>query len=65
MTATPDVLRDGPVVAERPEPGAPRAYEFPSVSTERLDNGLTITNVSDSPDSFSRGHGTVRCDRPR
>src|SRR3954467_15255062 len=48
MTATPDILRDGPVVAERPQPGAPRAYEFPSVSTERLDNGLTI-HVIDLP----------------
>src|SRR4051794_36353599 len=42
MTTTPEVQRDGAVVAERPEPGAPRAYEFPAVSTVQLDNGLTI-----------------------
>ena len=33
MTTTPDIERDGPVVAERPQPGAPRPYEFPAVST--------------------------------
>src|SRR4051794_14128147 len=48
MTTTPDIERDGPVVAERPQPGAPRPYEFPAVSTTKLDNGLTI-QVIDLP----------------
>ncbi len=45
MSATVDPRRDGPVIAQRPEPGAPRAYEFPSVSGERLSNGLSILIV--------------------
>jgi predicted Zn-dependent peptidase len=45
MTTTSEVGRDGSVVAERPQPGAPRPYEFPAVSTVRLDNGLTIQVV--------------------
>src|SRR3954451_21406736 len=48
MTTTPEIERDGPVVAERPQPGAPRPYEFPAVSTVTLDNGLTI-QVIDLP----------------
>ena len=36
------------VVAERPAPGTPRPYAFPSVSQDRLDNGLTIL-VADLP----------------
>jgi zinc protease len=39
---------DGPVIAVRPEPGAPTAYTFPHVSVERLDNGLSI-QVIDLP----------------
>lgn len=40
--------RDGVVVAERPTPGTPHPYEFPSVSTTRLDNGLRVL-VADLP----------------
>lgn len=40
--------RDDPVVAERPRPGPPRAYEFPAVAMDRLSNGLTIL-VADLP----------------
>lgn len=36
------------VVAERPQPGEPRPYAFPSVGRSRLDNGLTIL-VADLP----------------
>jgi predicted Zn-dependent peptidase len=36
------------VVAERPRPGEPRPYAFPSVARSRLDNGLTIL-VADLP----------------
>ena len=36
------------VVAERPEPGEPRPYAFPSVARSQLDNGLTIL-VADLP----------------
>jgi zinc protease len=39
---------EGPVVAERPIPGAPRAYEFPAVVTDRLSNGLTVL-IADLP----------------
>jgi zinc protease len=45
MSATLDPGRDGPVVAERPKPGAPRAYEFPSVHGDRLSNGLSVLVV--------------------
>ena len=34
MSTTPEIGRDGPVVAERPQPGAPRPYEFPAVSSD-------------------------------
>ncbi len=36
------------VVAERPEPGTPRAYAFPAVARTQLDNGLTVM-VADLP----------------
>ena len=36
------------VVAERPQPGHPRPYAFPSVAQDQLDNGLTIL-VADLP----------------
>ena len=48
MTRTDGIARDGAVVAERPEPGTPRPYEFPAVATTRLTNGLTIL-VADLP----------------
>ncbi len=45
MSAAVDPVRDGPVVAERPTPGAPRAYDFPDVASRRLPNGLSILIV--------------------
>jgi predicted Zn-dependent peptidase len=45
MSASVEPLRDGPVIAERPEPGAPRSYEFPTVSEHQLSNGLTLLVV--------------------
>ena len=45
MSATVDETRDGPVVAERPAPGAPRSYEFPPVTRRQLPNGLQILIV--------------------
>jgi zinc protease len=42
VSTTVDPVRDGPVIAERPEPGAPRPYDFPSVTASRLANGLSI-----------------------
>jgi predicted Zn-dependent peptidase len=48
MSTTADPLRESPVVAERPSPGSPRAYEFPAVAMDRLPNGLTIF-VADLP----------------
>jgi zinc protease len=42
MSATLDPGRDEPVVADRPEPGPPRVYEFPSVHGQRLANGVSI-----------------------
>ena len=36
---------DGTVIAERPQPGAPRAYHFPVVTGGTLANGLTIVIV--------------------
>ena len=48
MSTTLDPQRDGSVVAERPQPGAPRSYEFPVVTSRRLPNGLTIL-VADLP----------------
>lgn len=48
MSAANDVVRDGPVVADRPIPGTPRPYLFPAIATHRLANGLTIL-VADLP----------------
>jgi predicted Zn-dependent peptidase len=45
MSAMPEPGRDGPVVAERPAPGAPRTYDFPAVTGRRLPNGLSILIV--------------------
>jgi len=42
-----DVPRDGPgtVVAERPQPGTPRPYEFPPFERHHLANGLEVLVV--------------------
>ena len=48
MTATDRLELDGYVVAERPTPGVPRPYEFPTLARAQLDNGLTIL-VADLP----------------
>lgn len=48
MTGTDQIERDGYVVAERPKPGTPRPYDFPGVTSTKLDNGLTIL-VADLP----------------
>ena len=48
MSATVTEAGDDLVVAERPQPGAPRAYEFPAVARDHLSNGLTIL-VADLP----------------
>lgn len=48
MSTTLDPMRDGPVLSERPKPGAPRAYEFPTVTGGRLSNGLSIL-IADLP----------------
>src|SRR6478672_107748 len=48
MSTTTDPRPDGPVLAERPEPGAPRAYEFPTVTGRTLANGLSLV-VADLP----------------
>ena len=45
MSASVEPRRDGPVIADRPEPGAPRPYEFPSVGERRLSNGLNLLVV--------------------
>jgi zinc protease len=45
MSATLDPRRDGPVIAQRPEPGAPRSYDFPVVTERRLSNGLAVIVV--------------------
>jgi zinc protease len=45
MSARVEPRRDGPVIAERPQPGAPRPYEFPAVSEQRLANGLDLLVV--------------------
>lgn len=47
MSTTLDPRND-PVVAERPRPGPPRAYEFPAVAMDRLSNGLTVL-IADLP----------------
>ena len=48
MSTTTDPRPDGPVLADRPEPGAPRAYEFPAVTGRTLSNGLSLV-VADLP----------------
>jgi predicted Zn-dependent peptidase len=48
MNATLDPHSDEVVVAERPNPGAPRAYEFPAVTGRRLPNGLSLL-IADLP----------------
>ena len=48
MTATDEVERDGYVIAQRPTPGTPRPYDFPSIARTELDNGLTVL-VADLP----------------
>jgi zinc protease len=48
MSATLDPRRDDIVVADRPQPGAPRSYEFPAVTGRRLPNGLSVL-VADLP----------------
>ena len=48
MSTTLDPKRDGPVVAERPQPGAPRPYDFPTVTGGRLSNGLSVL-IADLP----------------
>jgi zinc protease len=45
VSTTVEPGRDEPVVAERPEPGAPRTYEFPPVTGRQLPNGLSILVV--------------------
>jgi zinc protease len=47
MSATPGAA-DGLVIAERPQPGTPRPYDFPAVGTTQLRNGLTVV-VADLP----------------
>jgi predicted Zn-dependent peptidase len=48
MSTTVDPKRDGTVISERPAPGTPRAYEFPTVTSHRLANGLSIL-IADLP----------------
>ena len=48
MSTALDPKRDGPVIAERPEPGAPRSYDFPTVSGGRLPNGVSVL-IADLP----------------
>lgn len=48
MTARQDAGTPATIVAERPQAGTPRPYEFPAVARTRLDNGLTIL-VADLP----------------
>jgi zinc protease len=48
MSTTTEPRRDGPVLAERPQPGAPRSYEFPSVTGRTLANGVSLV-IADLP----------------
>ena len=48
MTATRDPDPGDVVISERPPAGTPRPYEFPAITTTRLDNGLTV-KVADLP----------------
>ncbi len=45
MSTSVDPHRDGPVLSERPKPGSPRPYEFPTVTSHELANGLSIVVV--------------------
>jgi len=45
MTAAIDPRHGGPVIVERPEPGAPRSYHFPAVNGTRLANRLSVVVV--------------------
>jgi zinc protease len=45
MTAALDPRDGGPVIVERPEPGAPRTYHFPVVNGTHLANGLSVVVV--------------------
>lgn len=42
MSAALDPSPDDLVVAERPTVGPPRSYDFPSVTSQRLSNGLSV-----------------------
>ncbi len=42
MSATVDPEAQPVVLADRPEPGAPRSYAFPAVTERQLPNGLSI-----------------------
>ncbi|MDO8483564.1 MAG: pitrilysin family protein, partial [Candidatus Limnocylindrales bacterium] len=48
MSTTLDPHSEGPVITERPRPGAPRTYEFPAVVADRLSNGLIVL-IADLP----------------
>jgi zinc protease len=48
MSASHESDRDGPVVTQRPVPGTPRPYAFPSVTSHVLPNGLTVL-IADLP----------------
>jgi len=45
MSTTTEPGQRDPVIAERPEPGPPRGYDFPAVRAHRLANGLAILIV--------------------
>jgi predicted Zn-dependent peptidase len=48
MSAIVEPGADDALMAQRPRPGAPRPYDFPSVASHRLSNGLSIV-VADLP----------------
>ncbi|MBA3234824.1 MAG: insulinase family protein [Chloroflexi bacterium] len=48
MSATVDPEVQPVVLADRPEPGAPRSYDFPDITERQLPNGLTI-RIADMP----------------
>jgi zinc protease len=48
MSTTTEPRRDGPVLAERPQPGAPRDYDFPTVTGRTLSNGVSLV-IADLP----------------
>lgn len=47
-TMDPHAVEPEPVIAERPQPGPPRPYEFPAVAMDRLANGLGVL-IADLP----------------